>query len=172
MKKEPVSPLFLKLGEYIVPTIVSLAILSSLILVYYVMSNPAGTTQTNTSSISTATTPIPTAIDSDPFEIKTLVEGKGEGAKAGQTVTVNYLGTLKSDGTKFDSSYDRKEPFSFNLGAGEVIPGWDQGVVGMKVGEKRKLTIPASLGYGSMGAGDSIPPNSTLIFEVEMVAIK
>ena len=171
MKEEPVNPTMLKLGEYIVPTIVSLAIISSLILVYYVMSNPAEKTPTDTSATSTVTTPTPTAIDSDKFEIKTITEGKGEGAKTGQAVTVNYLGTLK-DGTKFDSSYDRKEPFTFNLGAGEVIQGWDQGVVGMKVGEKRKLTIPASMGYGASGAGGVIPPNATLIFEVEMVSFK
>ncbi len=81
---------------------------------------------------------------------------------------MNYVGTL-IDGAKFDSSYDRNQPFTFNLGKGEVIQGWDLGVVGMKEGGKRRLTIPSSLGYGAQGAGDAIPPNSTLIFEVELL---
>ncbi|MBU0998405.1 FKBP-type peptidyl-prolyl cis-trans isomerase [Patescibacteria group bacterium] len=97
----------------------------------------------------------------------------GEGLEAidGKKVTVNYLGTL-TNGTKFDSSYDRNEPFTFNLGAGEVIKGWDLGVNGMKVGGKRKLTIPSNLGYGAQGAGSLIPPNTTLIFEVELLEVK
>ena len=96
----------------------------------------------------------------------------GEGAEAidGKKVTVNYLGTL-TNGTKFDSSYDRNEPFLFNLGAGEVIKGWDLGVNGMKVGGKRKLTIPSNLGYGVQGAGSLIPPNTTLIFEIELLEV-
>lgn len=100
-----------------------------------------------------------------------LVVGKGAEAVSGKTVTVHYTGTL-TDGTKFDSSLDRKEPFAFVLGAGEVIQGWDQGVLGMKVGGKRKLTIPPSLAYGSSGAGGVIPPNATLIFEVELLEVK
>jgi len=167
MKQEPVNPTFLKLGEYIVPTIVSLAILSSLILVYYVMSD---TGNTNTSA--TVLTPTPTVVDSDKFEVKVLKQGSGAQIQNGQTAEVNYVGTLKSTGVKFDSSYDRKETYSFTVGAGTVIQGWDKGVVGMKVGEKRQLTIPASLGYGATGAGSVIPPNATLIFEVELVAIK
>lgn len=97
--------------------------------------------------------------------------GTGVEAVTGKKVTVNYVGTLL-DGTKFDSSYDRSEPFAFNLGAGEVIKGWDQGVVGMKVGGKRKLTIPSSLGYGETGAGGVIPPNATLIFEIELLKVE
>ena len=97
--------------------------------------------------------------------------GTGAEAVAGKKVIVNYTGTL-IDGTKFDSSYDRNEPFSFNLGAGEVIKGWDQGVAGMKVGGKRKLTIPPSLGYGAQGAGAAIPPNATLVFEVELLKVE
>ena len=97
-----------------------------------------------------------------------LVEGNGAEAEPGDIVTVNYVGTL-IDGAKFDSSYDRNQPFTFNLGKGEVIQGWDLGVVGMKEGGKRRLTIPSSLGYGAQGAGDAIPPNSTLIFEVELL---
>jgi FKBP-type peptidyl-prolyl cis-trans isomerase FkpA len=99
-----------------------------------------------------------------------LVEGKGESAKAGQTVTVHYTGWL-TDGKKFDSSKDRGRPFSFPLGQGRVIKGWDEGVQGMKVGGQRKLTIPPQLGYGARGAGGAIPPNATLIFEVELLKI-
>ena len=105
------------------------------------------------------------------LKIEDLTVGTGDEAVAGKKVTVNYAGTLE-DGTKFDSSYDRGAPFSFNLGAGEVIQGWDNGVAGMKVGGKRKLTIPSFLGYGERGAGDAIPPNSTLIFEIELLKVE
>jgi len=103
--------------------------------------------------------------------IEDIEVGEGTEAIDGKKVTVNYLGTL-TNGTKFDSSYDRNEPFSFNLGAGEVIKGWDLGVNGMKVGGKRKLTIPSNLGYGAQGAGSLIPPNTTLIFEIELLEVK
>ena len=99
------------------------------------------------------------------------VVGTGATATAGQTVTVNYTGWL-TNGTKFDSSKDRNQPFTFRLGAGEVIPGWDEGVAGMKVGGTRKLTIPPQLGYGARGAGGVIPPNATLVFEVELLSVK
>ena len=105
------------------------------------------------------------------LKIEEMVVGTGDEAVNGKKVTVNYSGTL-INGTKFDSSYDRCVPFSFNLGAGEVIKGWDQGVTGMKVGGKRKLTIPSSLGYGVTGAGGVIPPNATLIFEVELLKVE
>jgi len=104
------------------------------------------------------------------MKIETLKEGAGAEAKNGDTVTVHYTGTLEN-GTKFDSSLDSGTPFSFTLGTGEVIQGWDLGVLGMKVGGKRKLTIPSKLGYGSQGAGGVIPPNATLIFEVELLGI-
>jgi FKBP-type peptidyl-prolyl cis-trans isomerase len=97
--------------------------------------------------------------------------GTGEVAVAGKTVTVHYTGWLES-GKKFDSSVDRGQPFSFPLGAGRVIKGWDEGVEGMKVGGKRKLTIPSSLGYGARGAGGVIPPNATLIFDVELLGVR
>jgi len=100
-----------------------------------------------------------------------LTVGSGAEAIAGKTVSVHYTGWLEN-GTKFDSSLDRGEPFMFQLGAGEVIAGWDEGVAGMKVGGKRRLVIPSDLGYGARGAGGVIPPNATLIFEVELLAIQ
>lgn len=105
------------------------------------------------------------------LKIEDIKIGTGDEAVSGKKVTVNYLGYLTNK-TKFDSSYDRGEPFSFNLGAGQVIQGWDQGVVGMRVGGKRKLTIPSDLGYGSRGAGGAIPPNATLVFEVELLKVE
>lgn len=104
------------------------------------------------------------------LQIEQLKTGEGKEAVAGKKVSVHYTGWL-TDGTKFDSSVDRGQPFVFDLGAGRVIKGWDQGVVGMKVGGKRKLTIPASLGYGERGAGAVIPPNATLVFEVELLDV-
>ncbi len=100
-----------------------------------------------------------------------LKEGTGLIAKAGDTVEVHYTGWL-TDGKKFDCSLDRKQPFAFKLGAGRVIQGWDEGVAGMKIGGKRKLSIPADLGYGKRGAGGVIPPGAELVFEVELLKIK
>ncbi len=104
------------------------------------------------------------------LEIEDVQVGEGQEAKAGNRVSVHYTGRL-TDGTKFDSSVERGQPFQFNLGAGEVIKGWDQGVAGMKVGGKRKLTIPPTLGYGASGAGGVIPPNATLVFDVELLKV-
>ena len=104
------------------------------------------------------------------LQYKDLVVGKGQEAKPGDAVSVHYTGWL-TDGTKFDSSVDRGQPFEFTIGIGQVIQGWDEGVAGMKVGGKRKLLIPPALGYGVSGAGNTIPPNATLIFDVELLAI-
>lgn len=104
------------------------------------------------------------------MKVEILQQGTGEPVKNGDKVTVNYVGTLE-DGTKFDSSIDRGQPFTFTPGEGSVIQGWELGVVGMKVGEKRKLTIPPELAYGEQGAGGIIPPNTTLIFEIDLLGI-
>lgn len=107
----------------------------------------------------------------DGLKIEDVKVGNGDVAAAGKMVTVHYTGTL-TNGQKFDSSLDRNQPFAFQLGAGQVIKGWDEGVAGMKVGGKRKLTIPPELGYGAAGAGGVIPPNATLLFDVELLSVK
>lgn len=105
------------------------------------------------------------------LNIEDLTIGSGiEVTGRGQFITVHYVGRLE-DGSEFDASYHRNEPFSFPVGVGYVIQGWDQGVIGMKVGGKRRLTVPAHLGYGARGAGDVIPPNATLIFEIELLNV-
>jgi FKBP-type peptidyl-prolyl cis-trans isomerase FkpA len=109
------------------------------------------------------------------LQYEDLTTGEGAEAKAGQHVTVHYTGWLRNDdgskGNKFDSSKDRNDPFRFSLGGGQVIRGWDEGVQGMKIGGLRRLTIPANLGYGARGAGGAIPPNATLIFDVELLGV-
>lgn len=100
-----------------------------------------------------------------------IVTGNGMSPTIGKQVTVHYTGTLEN-GTKFDSSVDRKQPFKFVIGVGQVIKGWDEGVMTMKVGGKRKLVIPSNLGYGARGAGGVIPPNATLIFDVELLDVR
>jgi FKBP-type peptidyl-prolyl cis-trans isomerase FkpA len=107
---------------------------------------------------------------SQQLTVEEIQVGSGAEAVAGKQVSVHYTGWL-TNGTKFDSSVDRGRPFQFRLGAGDVIKGWDQGVAGMKIGGKRKLTIPPELGYGARGAGGVIPPNATLVFEVELLGV-
>lgn len=128
----------------------------------YILKNPPGPKSLPQDSLSKSAP----AVEA-PLQIIDLKAGAGKEAKEGNRVKVNYLGTL-SDGTKFDSSYDHGAPFEFTLGAGVVIPGWDKGLLDMKIGGKRKLIIPPSLAYGSSSQGP-IPPNSTLIFEIELL---
>ena len=105
------------------------------------------------------------------LQIEELTLGTGAACKAKDHVPMHYTGWL-TNGKKFDSSVDRNDPFNFQLGVGQVIPGWDQGIEGMQVGGKRKLTIPSKLAYGEMGAGSIIPPSATLVFDVELLAIR
>lgn len=112
------------------------------------------------------------ALEQDGLKIKVLKEGSGQQmVENSNKVTVHYVGKL-INGRKFDSSIDRGKPFEFTVGQGEVIQGWEKGVLKMRIGEKRQLTIPAELGYGAMGAGRAVPPNATLIFEIELLSIK
>jgi FKBP-type peptidyl-prolyl cis-trans isomerase len=112
-----------------------------------------------------------TAVTPSGLHIEELVVGEGESARVGATAVVHYTGWLV-DGTKFDSSVDRDSPFDFVIGEGRVIKGWDEGVATMRVGGKRKLTIPPDLAYGDRGAGDVIPPGATLVFEVELLEVR
>lgn len=113
---------------------------------------------------------MPTIITASGLTIEDTVVGEGVTAAAGRNVTVHYAGWL-ADGTQFDSSKEKDDPFEFTLGMREVIAGWEEGLPGMKVGGTRKLTIPPQLAYGAAGAGDTIPPNATLTFEVELLAV-
>ena len=144
--------------------IIALLVLVILILgsYYFLKSTVSENNQNMPVSLSTQ--------DQEDLKIEDLEVGQGQEIKEGDTAQVHYLGTL-TNGEKFDSSYDRNQPFEFQVGAGQVIQGWDQGLLGMKIGGKRKLTIPPDLGYGNQSAGN-IPPNSTLIFEVELIDIK
>ena len=106
------------------------------------------------------------------IEIEELAEGEGEGVKDGDTVSMHYRGSFPESGEEFDSSYSRNAPFSFKVGSGQVIKGFDMGVLGLKKGGKRRITIPPELGYGARGAGGAIPPNATLVFEIEIMDIR
>ena len=127
---------------------------------------PTTEAQTNLATNTTNMQP-----ESDKLKIEVIKEGTGVGAAKGQSISVDYTGKL-SDGKVFDSSIPRGQPFTLILGGGQVIPGWEMGLLGMKVGEKRRLTIPPALAYGKNGIGGVIPPNATLIFDVEMKSIK
>ena len=150
------------------------ALVSSLIAILGVASGCGGTNNSNTPATTRTSSPMkvngqPTTTASG-LKYWDIMVGTGATAVAGNMVKVHYSGFLTS-GEKFDSSRDRGEPFSFPLGAGQVIKGWDEGVAGMKVGGQRQLRIPPELGYGAAGAGGAIPPNATLIFDVELLGI-
>lgn len=132
-------------------------------------STPAGSS--STTNTDQGESDLETITTDSGLQYQDLVVGSGAAAKPGDIVSVHYTGWLE-DGTKFDSSLDRNTPFEFQLGARQVIAGWDEGVAGMQVGGKRKLIIPAELGYGSRGAGNVIPANATILFEVELLEIK
>jgi len=133
-----------------------------------VIESPSQNDTTNTTSTLDTT---PSSIDAEELIIEDEVKGTGDEVKKGDMISVNYIGTLL-DGTKFDSSYDRGTPFVFTVGEGKVIEGWEQGIVGMKVGGKRKLTIPSKLGYGDAGYPPEIPAQAGLMFEIELLEIK
>ncbi len=162
--------------KYIIITILILALLG---ITYFAVISRSGSTPIKTdaggksASINdkSANSAYTVKIMENGLKIEDIKIGNGTEAKAGNTITVNYLGTLLN-GAKFDSSYDRRQPFSFILGGGQVILGWDQGLVGMKVGGKRKLTIPPALAYGERGVPGAIPVNSILVFEVELLGVK
>jgi FKBP-type peptidyl-prolyl cis-trans isomerase len=147
-----------------------LAVTSSLILIGVVLTGACAKKEEPTQGTAATAAPQPAANLSG-LKMDDSRVGDGATAEAGKQVSVHYTGWL-TDGTKFDSSKDHGQPFTFQLGAGQVIKGWDQGVAGMKVGGVRKLTIPPSLGYGASGAGGGlIPPNATLVFEVELLGV-
>jgi peptidylprolyl isomerase len=138
----------------------------------------AATTETGPPTADLEDTDVKPAIDKptgsppDKLVKEDIVKGKGRAAKSGDTVSVQYVGVNFSNGQEFDASWDRGQPFSFPLGAGQVIPGWDKGVAGMKVGGRRQLTIPPELGYGAQGSPPAIPPNETLVFVVDLLEIQ
>ena len=154
----------------IIPTMsicLSLAVTSSLTACTKCSKDESASKSTLTGGAATGTT----SSEVKELKIETMKEGSGAMASAGKKVTVHYTGTL-IDGKVFDSSETRKSPFTFTLGEDQVIPGWEKGVDGMKIGERRKLTIPASLAYGERGVGNIIPQNATLVFEVELLNVE
>ncbi len=144
-------------------TLVALAVIAvvAMFVVGYLLKHRRGSTGTSGPEITTASG----------LKYVDLVVGSGVSPQKGQTVTVNYSGTLE-DGTKVDSSFDRGRPANFRIGVAAVIPGWDEGVMSMKVGGKRKLFIPSELGYGLMGKKPRVPPNANLIFEIELLGVQ
>jgi peptidylprolyl isomerase len=131
-----------------------------------------GSTEISTDLSSKPDVPIPDGEPPTELDIIDVVEGDGAEAKAGDTVSVQYVGVNYSNGQQFDASWDSGQPFEFELGAGSVIPGWDQGVEGMKVGGRRELIIPPDLGYGAQGQPPDIPPNETLVFVIDLLDVQ
>ncbi|MFA6369323.1 MAG: FKBP-type peptidyl-prolyl cis-trans isomerase [Candidatus Shapirobacteria bacterium] len=150
--------------------IITIAIIFVFILAFYFLTKNPSTSETNISDPNQTIMPTLAPSKVTQLQIEDTVVGNGQEVKSGDNISIHYSGTLE-DGTKFDSSYDRNQPLEIQIGVGQVIQGWDQGVVGMKVGGKRKLTIPYQLAYGENGSGP-IPPKATLIFEVELIDIK
>ena len=139
---------------------------------------PASTTQSTSTAAATTAQPrpkpkvkVPSGKAPKKLVVKDLIPGTGQAAKAGDPITVNYIGVDYANGKPFDNSYDRGQPFPFQLGGGQVIPGWDQGLVGMKVGGRRELIIPPNLAYGPQGQPPVIKPNETLVFVVDLLSI-
>lgn len=156
-------------------TLISWTALVSLVLIGTGFGCNKKQAEPQTQNPSTSTAPVTETTGAtggaNELKIDNLKVGTGREATPGKTVTVHYTGWL-TDGKKFDSSVDRNQPFKFSLGAGQVIAGWEKGVQGMKVGGKRKLTIPPQMGYGASGAGGVIPPHATLLFEVELLGVE
>ena len=178
------------MSKNIIPLLIVLAVVFSAFTGIFLLSNQknqAPDINFNPTSIPSPTNgiinnnvPSVTAVPINMNDIKTMPDGlkiydeavgTGKEVKSEDTVTVNYVGYLEN-GTKFDSSYDRNSPLTIQIGVGQVIKGWDEGIVGMKVGGKRRLMIPSRLGYGASGAGSSIPPNANLVFDVELLSVK
>ncbi|MDD2224900.1 MAG: FKBP-type peptidyl-prolyl cis-trans isomerase [Candidatus Shapirobacteria bacterium] len=152
--------------------IITASLIIIFVLAFYFLTKKPSSIENQISNTTPTSNPMPTLPPSKVTELKIedIKVGTGSAVKSGDTVSINYLGTLE-DGTKFDSSYDRNQPFETQIGVGQVIEGWDKGVVGMQVGGKRKLSIPYQMAYGENGYGP-IPAKATLIFEVELMAIK
>jgi peptidylprolyl isomerase len=143
-------------------------------VIVILVSRGGGSGGETTSVADTGTKPtveVPKGPAPDHLVVKDLKAGDGAEAKAGDQVSVQYVGVLYDGGKQFDSSWDRGQPFDFQLGSGQVIPGWDQGVEGMKVGGRRELIIPPNLGYGAQGQPPTIPPNATLVFVIDLVSV-
>ncbi len=152
--------------NYLIAGVVVLVVIAAIVIIISRSNNGPG------GSCTDVTNAQPTVTAAELKIQVTRTCATGAEAKVGSTISVNYVGRLKEGGTQFDSSFNSGGPFTFQLGAGKVIQGWDQGLVGMKVGEKRTLTIPPSLGYGPQGAPPKIPGNATLVFDVELVSVK
>jgi FKBP-type peptidyl-prolyl cis-trans isomerase FkpA len=156
--------------KFLIVIVIAVVAVVSIVTFYRSSRSPAASPEVSAEYYSASTTTTPMEENSQ-LHIETTRKGEGATAMNGKRVSVHYTGTL-TDGTVFDSSIPRGAPFAFTLGAGQVIKGWDVGLFGMKVGEKRKLTIPPDMGYGADGFPGVIPPNATLIFDVELIAVE